>query len=69
MLPLVPPPFDRQPAPPVPEVLLLGDLPPRIQRMVHLLVEHQEAICLYAIGCVELHYHEERVKPKLHLNP
>lgn len=48
----------------IPEVVCLHDLPERLQRMILVLIEHQEAICRYKIGHVEVHYHDRSVSLK-----
>ncbi len=52
-------------APAPPDVVVLTTLPPRLQRMIALLLAHETVICGYAIGCVELHFHQGNVEAKL----
>jgi len=55
-------------APPALDLLVLHTLPPRLQRMVALLLAHEEVICRYGVGHVELHFHGESVQVKLACN-
>lgn len=49
----------------VPGIIRADHLPPRIQRMVALLLSHQALICEGAAGHLELHFHDDTVKGKL----
>ena len=62
------PPTLATPPPPAPDLLVVQALPLRLQRMVALLLAHEEVICGYHIGHVELHFHGESVQAKLGCN-
>lgn len=55
-----------------PEVLQLADLPPRVQRIIALLVRDAAFIGACDVGSVEYHWHkhgvEESIRPKLMLS-
>lgn len=42
--------------------------PPRIQHMIQVLLEHQQTICHYPTGTLELHFHDASVKAKIILH-
>ena len=42
--------------------------PPRIQSMIQVLLEHQQEICHYPTGTLELHFHHASVKAKITLH-
>lgn len=44
-------------------------LPWRVQQMLALVLEHQDVLCRYATGTLELHFHGGSVKPKIGLTP
>ncbi len=52
-------------APPSPDVVVLTALPPRLQRMIALLLAHEEALCRPNVGSVELHFHADNLEAKL----
>jgi hypothetical protein len=42
--------------------------PPRIQHIIQVLLEHQQQICHYPTGTLEIHFHHGSVKAKLTLH-
>lgn len=42
--------------------------PARIQHMIQVLLEHQQEICHYPTGTLELHFHDASVKAKITLH-
>jgi hypothetical protein len=47
----------------------LAVLPERIQLMLALLLAHQDVLCTYPTGALELHFHAQSVKAKIVCNP
>jgi len=52
----------------LPDLLPLHALPLRLQRMIAVLLAHEEALCRYNVGHVELHWHGENLEAKLGCN-
>ena len=44
-------------------------LPERIARMLALVLAHQDVLCTYPTGAIELHFHLESVRAKIVCNP
>lgn len=44
------------------------DATPRVQQMIEQVLAHAELIMSRTVGSVELHFHGESVKSKIHLN-
>lgn len=52
----------------LPDLLALHALPLRLQRMIAVLLAHEEALCRYNVGHLELHWHGENLEAKLGCN-
>lgn len=50
---------------PPPDTVCLAALPPRIQGLLLLVLAHQELLCAYQTGCIELHFSHDRVRTKV----
>jgi hypothetical protein len=51
------------------DVVSLKALAPRIQDMIRHVLAHQELLCAYPSGALELHFRHESVKPKVVCSP
>jgi hypothetical protein len=49
----------------MPGTVTLDALPPRIARMIVILLQHQQVLCAYEQGALELHFNGPDVKPQL----
>ena len=56
-------------AAPVPDPLCVASLPARIQHMLAVMLQHQDILCGYACGAIEMHFRHSSVKAKIVLHP
>jgi hypothetical protein len=52
-----------------PDTLCLATLPARIQHMLAVMLQHQDVLCGYECGAIEMHFRHSSVKAKIVLHP